>query len=96
MVTAVEIWKHDLADDIGGVVRVDPAYHVLNRAAAQSAEAVALGKANAAALAELKARPPVQPAPVDPAALKAALLSPDFLAAVAKAVVDEDHRRSAA
>lgn len=46
-------------------------------------------------VAELKGRPPVVPAPVDPAAVKAALLDPEFLAAVAKAVNDEDHARSA-
>lgn len=36
------------------------------------------------------------PAPVDPAALKAVLLDPEVLAAIAKAVADEDHKRSAA
>lgn len=54
-------------------------------------------------LAAALARPPVQPAPVDQAQLDAAvkaavrstLLDPEFLAAVAKAVADEDHRRSA-
>ena len=35
------------------------------------------------------------PAPVDAAVLKAALLDPEVLAAIAKAVADEDHRRSA-
>lgn len=35
------------------------------------------------------------PAPVDPAALKAVLLDPEVLAAIAKAVADEDHKRSA-
>lgn len=35
-------------------------------------------------------------APIDPAALKAVLLDPEVLTAIAKAVVDEDHRRSAA
>lgn len=39
-------------------------------------------------VAELKARPPVQPAPVDAAALKAVLLDPEVLAAVGKAMVD--------
>lgn len=34
------------------------------------------------------------PAPVDPAALKAALLDPEVLAAIATAVNDDDHRRS--
>lgn len=47
-------------------------------------------------LAELKARPPVQAGPVDPAAVKAALLDPDVLAAIAKAVNDDSARRQAA
>lgn len=38
---------------------------------------------------ELKERPPVQSAPVDAAALKAVLLDPEVLAAIAKAVTDE-------
>lgn len=46
-------------------------------------------------VAVLKSRPPVQPAPVDPAALKAVLLDPQVLAAIAKAVNDDSHRRSA-
>lgn len=46
-------------------------------------------------VAELKARPPVQPSPVDPATLKAVLLDSEVLAAIAKAVADEDHARSA-
>jgi hypothetical protein len=54
----------------------------------------------AADVAELKARPPVQPAPVDPAvvvaAVRAALADPAVLASIARAVADEDHRRSAA
>lgn len=45
-------------------------------------------------VAELKARPPVAAAPVDPATLKAVLLDPEVLAAIARAVADEDHRRS--
>ena len=44
---------------------------------------------------ELKARPPVQAAPADPATLKAVLLDSEVLAAIAKAVNDDDHRRSA-
>jgi hypothetical protein len=44
---------------------------------------------------ELHERPPVQAAPVDPAALKAVLLDPEVLAAIAKAVNDEEHARSA-
>jgi hypothetical protein len=36
------------------------------------------------------------PAPVDPAALKAVLLDPQVLAAIAKAVLDEESRRLAA
>ena len=40
-------------------------------------------------VAELKARPPVESAPVDPAALKAVILDPQVLAAIAKAVTDE-------
>lgn len=43
-------------------------------------------------VAELKARPT---SPADPAALKSALLDPEVLAAIATAVNDEDHRRSA-
>jgi len=46
-----------------------------------------------AKLAELTAP---APAPVDPAALRAALLDPQVLAAIAKAVNDDAHRRSAA
>lgn len=61
---------------------VDKAYWVLNRAAA--------------GVADLQARPPVQAAPVDPAALKAVLLDPEVLAAIAKAVNDDAHARSAA
>lgn len=38
---------------------------------------------------ELAGRPPVQAAPVDPATVKAALLDPEFLAALAKAVNDD-------
>jgi hypothetical protein len=49
-----------------------------------------------ARLAALEAKPPVQAAPVDPAALKAVLLDPQVLAAIATAVLDEDHKRSAA
>lgn len=45
---------------------------------------------------ELLERPAVQAAPVDPATLKAALLDPEVLAAIAKAVADENHRRQAA
>lgn len=52
----------------------------------------------AADVAELKTRPAVQPAPVDPAvvasAVKAALTDPEVLAGIARAVADEDHRRS--
>lgn len=46
-------------------------------------------------LDRIEAKPPVQAAPVDPATLKAVLLDPEVLAAIAKAVVDEDHKRSA-
>lgn len=46
-------------------------------------------------VAVLKDRPSGPPATVDPAALKAVLLDPDVLAAIAKAVADEEHRRSA-
>jgi GH25 family lysozyme M1 (1,4-beta-N-acetylmuramidase) len=52
---------------------------------------VALGER----LAALEARPPVQPAPVDPAALKAVLMDREVLAAIATAVAEEDHERSA-
>lgn len=44
-------------------------------------------------VAEMKARPAVQPAPVDAAAIKAVLLDPEVLAAIGKAVLDEQHRR---
>lgn len=44
-----------------------------------------------AAVAELAARPPVQAAPVDPAALKAAVLDPEVIAAYAKAAADLVH-----
>lgn len=48
---------------------------------------------------ELKARPPVQSAPVDPAVLQAAITAaitdPVVLSAIAVAVADEDNRRSA-
>lgn len=47
-------------------------------------------------LAELKARPPVQAGPVDPAAVKAVLLDPQVLAAIATAVNDDSARRQAA
>lgn len=48
-----------------------------------------------ARLSALEARPAVQPAPVDPAAVKAALSDPSVLSALAKAVADEMHRRTA-
>lgn len=83
MATPREIWTHDLKDGEG----TDPAYKVLNRADVQSKEAVSLGKASAVVLAELRDRPPVQSAPVDPAALKAVLLDPEVLAAIGEAVV---------
>lgn len=51
---------------------------------------VRLIKDTAAAVAELKG-----PAPVDPAALKAVLLDPEVLAAIAKAVNDDQHKRTA-
>lgn len=46
-------------------------------------------------VAALKARPAVQSAPVDPATLKAVLLDPEVLAAVAKAVNEDSARRMA-
>lgn len=50
-------------------------------------------------IAELKERPPVQAAPIDPDALNAAVLAamqnPAVLEAIANAVVNEDHARSA-
>jgi hypothetical protein len=49
----------------------------------------------AAALEEVANKPPVQSAPVDPAALKAVLLDPEVMAAVAKAVNDDSARRMA-
>lgn len=45
--------------------------------------------------AKVAALPKPLPVQVDVATLKAALLDPEVLAAIAKAVVDEDHRRSA-
>lgn len=84
----VSIWTHDLLNGPGE----DAAYKVLNRAAADSAAAkLAAGKA-LEIVTELAARPT---SPADPAALKAALLDPEVLAAIATAVNDEDHRRSA-
>lgn len=53
-------------------------------------------KGLAADLDELKNRPPVQAAPVDAATLKAVLLDPEVLSAIAKEVNDEGHARSAA
>jgi hypothetical protein len=53
------------------------------------AYAAAFPTSISAGIAELKARPPVQAAPIDPAALKAVLLDPEVLAAIAKAVTDE-------
>lgn len=41
------------------------------------------------------AKRPQAPSPVDPVALKAVILDPEVLAAIAKAVVDEEHRRIA-
>lgn len=44
----VKIWTHDLHDDVGGVVVVDPAYKVLNRAAEDAKAAKdAVGALNA-------------------------------------------------
>lgn len=57
MATSQEIWTHDLQDDVGGVVKVEPAYRVLLRAA----DGVTALKADVAAL---KARPAVDPAQV--------------------------------
>lgn len=76
----VKIWTHDLMNGPGK----EEAYVVLNRAAAQSAEAVKLGKANAVAIAALQVP---APAPVDPAALKAVLLDPEVLKAIGEATV---------
>jgi hypothetical protein len=53
------------------------------------AYAAAFPTSVSAGIAELKARPPVEAAPVDPDALKAVLLDPEVLAAIAKAVTDE-------
>ena len=44
---------------------------------------------------ELQSRPAAPPAVIEQAMLKAALMDPEFLAAVATAVADENHRRSA-
>lgn len=83
-------WAWDLQDDIGGVKKVEPAYKVLLRAA-DGADAIR------AAVAEIKAAQaaPV-PVAVDAAEVAAALaVNAEFLSAVAKAVNDDAHRRSA-
>jgi hypothetical protein len=85
----VAIWTHDLADGPA----VDLAYKVLNRAAANATAAVAAIAALDAKVSKLSIP---APAPVDPAALKAVLLDPQVLAAIAKAVLDEESRRLAA
>lgn len=90
MATPMELWTHDLQDDIGGVKKVEPAYKVLLRAA-DGADAIR------AAVAEIKAAQaaPV-PVAVDAAAVAAALAgNAEFLSAVAKAVNDDAHNRSA-
>jgi hypothetical protein len=74
-----DIWQHYLAPE--GYNMQD---HLLN------AERQA-----AAANAKLDSLTVPQPAPVDPAAIKAALLDPEVLAAIAKAVNDDAHRRLA-
>lgn len=55
------------------------------------AEVAALALALAGKVDELAARPPVQPAPVDAAAVKAVLLDPEVVAAYAKAAADLVH-----
>lgn len=55
------------------------------------AEVAALALALAGKVDELAARPPVQSAPVDPAAIKAVLLDPEVVAAHAKAAADLVH-----
>jgi len=83
MTTAQEVWTHDLADDVGGVKRVDPAYHVLLRADAQSAAAAVAAKAATDAVVALNAKIGAISA-VDPAAVAAALAqNPAFAAAFA-------------
>lgn len=83
--------------------RVEALAHMLEevRGGPEKGKAVPLitaVKALVADVAALKARPAVQPAPVDPAvvasAVKAALTDPEVLAGIARAVADEDHRRS--
>lgn len=72
-----------------------PLAQAVKRIDAQSAANGGALSALAERLTALEQRPPVVPAPVDPAVVKAALLDPEVLAAVAKAVADEDHARSA-
>jgi len=86
-VSAQEVWAHPISSPTYGVT--EPAGEWLK----YGRDADAAVKQLAAKLAELTVP---APAPVDPEALKAVLLDPEVLAAIAKAVADEDHRRSAA
>lgn len=89
--------------DMGAIEWMDPRIEALARAldtirfgpeTGAPVETVQLLKRTATDVTELKNRPPVQSAPVDPIALKAVLLDPEVLAAIAKAVNDDSHRRS--
>ncbi len=96
MATPQEIWTHDLADDIGGVKRVDPAYHVLNRTDVQSAAAAADAKAAKDAVVALNAKIGAI-SPVDPAVVAAALAANvDFVSALASAIAEKVGDREAA
>lgn len=96
MATPQEIWTHDLADDIGGVKRVDPAYHVLNRTDVQSAAAAADAKAAKEAVVALNAKIGAI-SPVDPAVVAAALAAnADFVSALASAIAEKVGDREAA
>jgi hypothetical protein len=67
---------------------VEPAYTVALPAADTAEKARAI-------VPDLAARPPVEAAPVDPAAIEAAMLSPRVLSAIAEATADVLARRAA-
>jgi hypothetical protein len=91
----IAIWTHDLANGPA----VDQAWQVVTRAASEATAAAADAKAAREGIAVVDAKVSKlqipAPAPVDPAALKAVLLDPEVLAAIAKAVIDEEQRRLA-
>lgn len=92
-------WVNNSADGIARLTRMDDTAQYQNSTGVEGPveenKLVTAIKRLGSDVTELKARPPVQSAPVDPATLKAALLDPEVLAAIGKAVIDEDHRRSA-